>query len=335
MWFFLFTNFCLKKVENPKKLFIIYVFNFLTKNMKKLLVLVLIVPVVLFAGCGKKSQPQSPQDTQTPVASSGNTQTNNNTNTNKPKKIGKVTSIGSGFEKDSKYVYFDGNIISGANIQTFQITTSYKDLIFAKDDKKVYFGKKSFNGSLNADPKTFQIILFGYAKDKNKIYWPTKTWPQQISWADLKTFRVINDRFAKDKNSVYVANTKIEEADPATFAISRIDDRMTYAKDKNNVYFGYSDYCQKLTIADPATFQVFTWGYAKDKNNVYWAGTPIRWADIGSFQIIEWNYAKDAKNVYRLWNIITWADVSTFKIIRWEQTQDKNKKYISGEPQKK
>lgn len=110
----------------------------------------------------------------------------------------------------------------------------------------------------------------------------------KIPGADAESFVYVGGTYAKDKNYIYYNpprsdTIKIQDPDFATF--KGLSD--TYAKDKNYVYYGVD----KITIADLATFEVFSMSsfadtrglYARDKKNIYFEGQGIEGADRKTF----------------------------------------------------
>lgn len=221
---------------------------------------------------------------------------------------------------------------------------------FWTDGIKVYFGKTSLRG---ANPKTFLYDgIFG--KDEKKCFCG-ESW---IKDADTKTFKVLNYTYAIDKNFVHTITGKVKDADITSFKI--LDDGKFllwfnrvgipeytfygYAKDKNNVY--YHNYEGKPKIIRKAavdSFSSFNDGYfARDKNNIYGNGKIIKKADIKNWQKIS-NlanslYSKDNKRIfYGFWEIQ--VDYETFKLeipknakyCNRQIASDKNSFYENGE----
>jgi len=137
-----------------------------------------------------------------------------------------------------------------------------------------YISLSSFNNNLsidvsfNADPKSFKIIGYQYAKDDKNIYiFNTENSSiYTMNWADTNTFEVLNSSgfTAKDKNYVYYRDKANTWIDTNSFQV--LNGR--YSKDKNYVYYLQN----RINWADSATFIVTTsWNQVigKDKNDTY------------------------------------------------------------------
>lgn len=76
------------------------------------------------------------------------------------------------FASDNKNVYLMGNKIEGADPMTFQVITDDGEMRYAKDKNSVYIYLK--DGEImkvfGADPETFEVLDYPYAKDKNDAY---------------------------------------------------------------------------------------------------------------------------------------------------------------------
>lgn len=179
------------------------------------------------------------------------------------------------------------------------------DNYFVKDNRNVYcFFSDNANFKLEyADPKTFQVLGNGYAKDKNNVYWNDV----KIENADIETFEVMDDsiEYAKDKNNVYftwMAQKNIENPETFEFIQNSI-----YAKDEEKVYFraGQGD-LGIVEKANPETFETIKLKdeyshFAKDDKNLYYDGTLLKDADYNSFKVLSENYAIDKNNLYYLY----------------------------------
>ena len=59
----------------------------------------------------------------------------------------------------------------------------------------------------NVDMKTFEILDFSYAKDKNNVY----KQGEKIDDMDSQTFKILDYKYIKDKNNEYQYCKKIEK----------------------------------------------------------------------------------------------------------------------------
>lgn len=108
--------------------------------------------------------------------------------------------------------------------------------IWARDDTKYVVGGKTYP---IADPATFEVLHYGYAKDAKQAYFLDKV----IPGADPRTFVIVSPdhqanwawtfaRYAKDARHVYYMGTVMPEADAATFEV--VNEREF--KDNNHMY---------------------------------------------------------------------------------------------------
>ncbi|MBT6506066.1 DKNYY domain-containing protein, partial [Candidatus Woesearchaeota archaeon] len=100
---------------------------------------------------------------------------------------------------------------------------------------KKYFGIYHYDNILsNADIKTFEVLEYGYAKDKNHVY----SYSNLISEADSETFQVVGGFFAKDKKNVFFKENKVNDADPMSFELIKNTKGFygKYGKDKHSIF---------------------------------------------------------------------------------------------------
>ena len=76
------------------------------------------------------------------------------------------------FASDDKNVFFMGNKIDGADPMTFMVISEESEMCYAKDKKSVYIYLDDgvIMNVIGADPETFEVLAFPYAKDKNDAY---------------------------------------------------------------------------------------------------------------------------------------------------------------------
>jgi hypothetical protein len=220
--------------------------------------------------------------------------------------------------------------IEGADSETFKVI-SESDESYLADKNFVYFYGSKLE---NADVNTFELLDFGYAKDKNSVYFSGDS--TKMEGVEAESFQVLNEYYTKDKNAVYFGAgdymwsiQQVKNVDVETF--ETIDGQAFYAKDKNNIYFSDGGAIAKvIENTDPQTFEVLGNNYSKDKNSVYSKDKLMPNADLDSFKLLKHHYAKDEANVYYGDKILTDADPSTFKIITYQLTKDDNNLYESG-----
>lgn len=109
-----------------------------------------------------------------------------------------ITLLSAGYYKDSEKVYLDGEIVEGADPDTFNSTGNP----FAYDKDSVYSGIYKIN---NADKDTLRGLDMDYAKDKNQVYYIRcyQCKVEIIEKADSNSFKTLGYGYAKDKHYVY------------------------------------------------------------------------------------------------------------------------------------
>lgn len=224
------------------------------------------------------------------------------------------------YTKDKDHVYFGNNILAGADPATFVLIPNVgndTDLRshFAKDKNHVY---DSYFGTLlaGADPNSFVVLNYAYAKDKNNVYTlqpgvVNDASTVVLSGADPATFQVLSSYFAKDAASVYGGGSKIDNADAQTFIVIA----GVIAKDKNRVYVG----SRPISGADSQTFEnVGNSSYWKDSLHVYYFDYPdfstVEGADPTTFAVLNESkplscgsncyYDSQDKNHKYLWGVV-------------------------------
>jgi hypothetical protein len=90
------------------------------------------------------------------------------------------------FAKDKYQVYFKGKKINMASPEGFTLLSD-NEYGYAKDNNFVFFNNEII---INADPATFEVLEFPYARDKNDVY--CGTLPMRLSPEDVKLFKVTN-----------------------------------------------------------------------------------------------------------------------------------------------
>ncbi|HSI14731.1 MAG TPA: DKNYY domain-containing protein [Chthoniobacter sp.] len=157
------------------------------------------------------------------------------------------------YAADSEHVYRCGEIIPGANPESF---VHVKDAWW-KDRHAVYWQQFRIDG---ADPATFMPLQhYGWAKDKHQGYQGDHPIPVH----DPASFVSINEDWARDSKAYYVDNftSEVKGADYATFQILK----GRYAKDRNHIYYGN----RPIKGADYETFRPVNAFWAKDRFRSY------------------------------------------------------------------
>lgn len=98
-----------------------------------------------------------------------------------------VKSLGNSYVKDRSQVFYMGELIPGADPDTFNVIN---ETSFSRDAKRVYFWQVAVP---NANPKTFEILERGYAKDDQRVYHHRSIKKIDIvDGADAQNFKVTN-----------------------------------------------------------------------------------------------------------------------------------------------
>ncbi len=127
--------------------------------------------------------------------------------------------LGYDLAKDKNHVYYEDRIIDVADPDTFEVIYLDDYLEFAKDKNYVFFvfvgiGRSAVLYTINdADPGSFKILGYHYAKDKSFVYYRGRV----VDVADPDTFQLLDHIYAKDKNYVYKYGKIVEGEDPETF----------------------------------------------------------------------------------------------------------------------
>lgn len=204
-------------------------------------------------------------------------------------------------------IYGGGPILDWVDINTFAL---YPGTPYLKDKNGVY---NLYFGGLSrmdgADPETFAVYSYEFAKDKNRIYiYGITEYPPDL---DVPTFQGLGANYYKDKKNVYLGHVIYEETkatkynqdsywrlekisgfDAETFQFLGVCGCVEkscsyYVKDIEGAYCGYDDKLEKIQGADSQTFVYVgqfdenpgglpvSSGIAKDKNCVYRGGKKV------------------------------------------------------------
>ncbi|MDO8604388.1 MAG: DKNYY domain-containing protein [bacterium] len=188
--------------------------------------------------------------------------------------------------------------------------------------------------------KTFEPLQFGYAKDKNFIYYHGIPY----TYLDVRTFIILNKYYAKDSVSVLYNGKKIP-ANASTFSLFE-KAFPGWAKDKDRLFYNGTPLIVNLNTSqhplDIQSFIVLSDYYAKDAANIYYFHTNWKeWheglSEINTLQDVDVKtfiplgnhtlldeykyekfasvYARDAFHVFFFGKILPGVDVSTFEFI--------------------
>ena len=187
----------------------------------------------------------------------------------------------------------------------------------------------------NADAKTFEILGYHIAKDKNSVYY----WDEKLSKIDPKTFEVVEGYYItifKDKNGIYTFGKNYDKLKIINFKENGIDidfndfkvissEDPTIYKNKNDIYFQKGGKILQIKNVDAKIFEKINGRnyldnkYYRDKNNVYYFSEDkmlkIENADRNSVNELSENILKDKNYVYFENQQIKGLDVNSFKVI--------------------
>lgn len=224
--------------------------------------------------------------------------------------------LGHHFSRQGQNIFYYSQIISGVDVETFQVIRHADDakamrveMDYAKDKKNIYDG-----GDIvaEADQNTFEQIngSDSYWKDKNSVY-VDYFGLHKIQGANLDTFKVISFPYAKDVNNVYYSFSVIEKANPGYFKVLN----SAYSKDNSSIFcISREQMPTKLAGVNFASFKVLG-NFAQDNQNVFFNCEVLFGADSNSFMPLKAGYSRDKNSVYYRSNVIKEADVKTFEVV--------------------
>ena len=187
----------------------------------------------------------------------------------------------------------------------------------------------------NADAKTFEILGYHIAKDKNYVYY----WDEKLGKIDPKTFEVVEGYYItifKDKNGIYTFGKNYDKLKIINFKEDGIDidfndfkvissEDPTIYKNKNDIYFQKGGKILQIKNVDAKTFEKINGRsyldnkYYRDKNNVYYFSEDkmlkMENADRNSINELSKNILRDKDNVYFENKQIKGLDINSIKVI--------------------
>ena len=187
----------------------------------------------------------------------------------------------------------------------------------------------------NADAKTFEILGYHIAKDKNYVYY----WDEKLSKIDPKTFELVEGYYItifKDKNGIYTFGKNYDKLKIINFKENGIDidfndfkvissEDPTIYRNKNDIYFQKGGKILQIKNVDAKTFEKINGRsyldnkYYRDKNNVYYFSEDkmlkMENADRNSINELSKNILRDKNNVYFENKQIKGLDINSIKVI--------------------
>ncbi len=249
----------------------------------------------------------------------------------------------SGITLKDNSVYFDGKLLTDADISTFKsingnLEESLKssDNTFTSDKNSVYYEGKIIE---YADPKTFELLekeFEWWSRDSRNIFYKDR----KIDKASVNNFRLIDNRFLLSNDYIYYLGIQILEADPENFEVLNSN----FSKDKQHIYYN-----EKIILPDADMNSFFIYpddhnlnGYARDSKFFYdpYQNIQLNQVDPDSIQGMDRGYFKDNFSIFTsvngVFELLKDADPITFIVTNWdEETQsdanDGTNYYINGE----
>ena len=183
------------------------------------------------------------------------------------------------FGKDKNWVFFNGQILTGADSESFILLQEYASFGFyqyAKDKNSVFVNGNPLAG---ADPTTFEPINMDYSKDSKSIYFLGERFTSNNG-----DFELIDQYYSKNSNDVFLNGKPLKVCSVNDFEfvfenssqgeevwIENVSDR--WARDGCHYYFG----AIKIPSEDFKNIKVFkgSMGISKDSKSVYHKGRNI------------------------------------------------------------
>ncbi len=209
----------------------------------------------------------------------------------------------------------------------------YQSMYAVKGDRAYFDGRVI----PHADVRSFQILGYGYAKDRNNVYLDG----QILRFVDPLTFRlhgnpqhglqpVATVPSAGHGHGAAVQPTQPIHDNRPGYGNDYYDNRRPipgYMITNREVYFDG----RRLSDASHSSFKDLGDGYGRDAFNVYYFGEKIQGATGSSFKLIGEGYSKDAFNVYYYGKKIRDAHGSTFKLLGYGYSKDSFNVYYNNE----
>lgn len=181
---------------------------------------------------------------------------------------------------------------------------------FSSNGCEIFYNNGAVNG---ADAGTFEIILGGYAKDKNWVYLGRDKISDRPN-----SFKILDGfYYAKDEANVYYEGNLLV-ADPKTF---KVDEQYPdlYGRDQDHIW--RED--DLIEGADLASFKIIDGFYSKDKNFVYHSDQKIRSTKEKLSEVLPYDEQTSQNEMIS-------ADPATFKVLGPAYSADKNYIYYGS-----
>lgn len=219
---------------------------------------------------------------------------------------------GSDLSKDKHHVYYKGNIIEGADSETFKFLDKHGD--FATDKNYAFLKKdNAYNILKMADRASFTLGKYGYdAEDKNNEYSSTGRVTSKTASKNTQKCNCSSKKKAtngKSQNKFIQLN--FDQEYPSKYFLDESKEQFNFSR--NSPYMG-----------DRAgTYQVKT-HYWKNSKTVTYGKQHLIDLDVNSFIVVGANFGKDHQYVYYKDQLIEGADTESFIVLDSDYSRDKN-----------
>jgi hypothetical protein len=259
------------------------------------------------------------------------------------------------YGKDSKHVYYMGEIIEGADPSTFHILNQYYSV-----DKKYVFHKKEIISD-KAVSFSFLLKTDRYASDGDFVYF------QGLKKFKARYYEFVpgTQDYLRTENGVYYYGDLIAKADPESFVFYRNHENRVVTLDRSHVFLGLdangrSDGKKFIQIGRPSEGfserYIYMYGpdsallnrkeahiseggrYVVDDKNVfaidsqkfeYGYAVLLKEMDVSTFKELALPWSRDKSGVYYNDVLVPGIDIDTFESERFFG-RDKNYEYKNG-----
>lgn len=198
-------------------------------------------------------------------------------------------------------------------MKNYEVVGSDYGWLYVKKDEKI------FKIPDQADVESWKSMSNCWSKDRKGLYcYSSKVYKKLYPIIDFSTLEIIAEiepkiTYFKDKNNVYIAaNTYLEVIQNTELdSFEVIDMKKAIAKD-----FHYYYYFHRVIPFDYSKAQFLNDDYciAGDKIYLYYTNEIVN-ADVESFKVLHENISKDKHNVYFRDQVIESADSATFHFL--------------------
>lgn len=252
-----------------------------------------------------------------------------------------------GYAKDANYLYKDGSIVEGVDPsqiksldafgQPIASTSPWRDAAYVViPGYKVLGEATGYEFSTKwtisgADPATFSVIEWPYAKDADAVYYMNKlvygadvntfgkvpmTIPQALSGNKYPFPYLLKSHFFQDNKAVYIKGVPVDGIN-ASSALTALP--FEYLKDGENVFFVSYEEASPVRV-DPESFEILWHSYTKDVQGEYLYGMPLDELGIDSVDIDTEKYYFDIPSIVAPQTVPTsFIDTSSWSTFRLEK----------------